>query len=134
MGRPKQIPMRKPMTEDEIRAARYVGSSEHKVRRWWGGLPGAREGAGGDVRRPKKEHTSICRKTTAEDREEASRWVQSALAAGQFRFREGDQTYPKHIWYRDSGGQFWFGFAVNQVAGTYKGWPVSEAEKRETFD
>ncbi|MFD2237673.1 hypothetical protein [Aureimonas populi] len=88
----------------------------------------------GKARRPKKEHTTICPKVTEQEREEASRWVRVALALGQLRFLEGDKTYPKHIWYRDDNGQFWFGFAINQIAGTYKGWPISEAEKRAAFD
>jgi hypothetical protein len=60
--------------------------------------------------------------------------VRLALAAGQFRFYEGDGTYPKHLWYHDEAGRYWFGFAVNQAQGTYKGWPISEQEKREKFD
>jgi hypothetical protein len=28
----------------------------------------------------------------------------------------------------------WFGFAVNQIRGTYKGWPITEADKVEAFD
>lgn len=104
------------------------------MERWWDGLPRAWEVPNGEAKRPKKEHTTICRKVTEQDREEASRWVRAALAAGQLRFREGDQTYPKHIWYMDDNRRFWFGFAVNQIAGTYKGWPISEAEKRAAFD
>jgi len=60
--------------------------------------------------------------------------VRAALAARQFRYSDGDKTYPKHIWYKDSSGQFWFGFAINQTLGTYKGWPINEAEKRAAFD
>jgi hypothetical protein len=134
MPRPKQIPPRPALTSPAIAAATYVGSADHKADRWWGGLPRAWESPGGGATRPKKEHTTICRKITEEDRREASRWVRAALAAGQIRFFEGDQTYPKHIWYRDEAGQFWFGFAINQIAGTYKGWPISEAEKRAAFD
>ena len=134
MPRPKQIPERRPLTPEEIGAASYVGSAEHKAGRWWGGLPEAWVEADGSSSRPKKQQTTICRKVTEADRQKASYWVRAALAAGQFRFFEGDKTYPKHIWYKDVGGQFWFGFAVNQIAGTYKGWPVSEAEKRATFD
>lgn len=91
-------------------------------------------GADGEARRPKREHTTICPKTTPDERETASRWVRSALAAGQTRYSEGDKAYPKHIWYRDDDGSFWFGFAVNQIAGTYKGCPISADEKREAFD
>ncbi|MDG4883049.1 hypothetical protein [Mesorhizobium sp. WSM4884] len=134
MPRPKQVPTRRPLSEEEIEAASYVGSKEHKVKRWWGGLPGAWEDQSGNASRPKKEHTTVCRKITAEEREEASRWVRTALREGQYRFFDGDKIYPKYIWYRDQLGQHWFGFAVNQVAGTYKGWPISEAEKNETFD
>jgi len=104
------------------------------VKRWWGGLPRAWEGPGGKATRPKREHTNICRKVTEAERDEATSWVRAALAAGQVRFFEGDKTFPKHIWYRDDDGQFWFGFAVNQIAGTYKGWPIEESEKRAAFD
>jgi len=134
MTRPRQIPVRPALTEPEIAAARYVGSPEHKAERWWGGVPQARIGRGGEARRPKKEHTSICPKVTSEDREQASHWVREALRHRQFRFFEGDKLYPKHIWYKDQAGQYWFGFAINQIAGTYKGWPISEAERRENFD
>lgn len=134
MPRPKQIPPHRPLTTEQIAAARYVGSAEHKVVRWWGGLPNARERPDGTARRAGKQHTTICRRATQQDQAEASEWVRAALAAGQLRFRDGDTTYPKHIWYRDATGQFWFGFAVNQIAGTYKGWPISEAEKRAAFD
>lgn len=134
MPRPNQIAPRKPLTEEEIKAATYVGSAEHKVQRWWGGYPQAWEKPGVVAKRPKKQHTSICRKVSEADREEASCWVRAALRSGQLRYHEGDKTYPKHIWYKDANGNFWFGFAVNEVLGTYKGWPVSEAEKREKFD
>jgi hypothetical protein len=111
-----------------------VGSAEHKTERWWGGLPGAFVGKDRVVRRPGKQLTTPCPKTTEEQREEASRWVREALSAGWFRFYEGDGTYPKHLWYRDGDGQYWFGFAVNQHLGSYKGWPIREEEKRATFD
>jgi hypothetical protein len=38
------------------------------------------------------------------------------------------------MWYQDGDGQYWFGFAVNQLLGSYKGWPIDEEEKRATFD
>lgn len=113
MPRPKQRPSHRPLIAEEIEAACYVGSPEHKEKRWWGGLPAARKGRDGRTRRPKKAHTTICRKTAEADRREATRWVREALAAGQMRFFDGDKTYPKHIWYKDKTGQFWFGFAVN---------------------
>ncbi len=78
-----------------------MGSPEHKVKRWWGGFPEAWIAPSGKAQRSNKEHTSICRKVTAADREEASRWVRTALAAGQLKYFEGDKTYPKDIWYKD---------------------------------
>jgi hypothetical protein len=134
MTRPRQIPPRAELTEAEIRAARYVGSGEHKTKRWWGGLPGAFIGKDGLARRPGKQLTTPCLRTAEEQREEASGWVRQALAARQFRFYEGDGTYPKHLRYKDGDGQYWFGFAVNQLLGSDKGWPIDEEEKRATFD
>ena len=134
MARPQQISKRKAHTPDEIGQATYVGSAEHKVARWWGGLPQARIGPDRVARRPKKQSTTLCPRLSETDRYESTKWVRSALNAGQFRYFEGDKTYPKHIWYKDETGQYWFGFAINQIAGTYKGWPISEAEKRAAFD
>lgn len=134
MPRPRQIPPRAELTEVEIHAAHYVGSAEHKIQRWWGGLPGAFIGEDGIAHCPGKQLTTPCLRTTEDQREEASSWVRVALAARQFRFYEGDGQYPKHLWYRDESGQYWFGFAVNQLLGSYKGWPIDEQEKRATFD
>ena len=134
MARPRQIPFRADLTKEEIAAAHYVGSGEHKVRRWWGGLPEAFVGEDGVARRAGKRLTTLCMRTTTDQRDEASTWVRQALAFGQFRYYEGDATYPKHLWYRNDEGQFWFGFAVNQIQGSYKGWPIREEEKRATFD
>lgn len=135
MARPNQIAKRVPLTPAEINAASYVGSKEHKVVRWWGGLPGARVGRNGRVmKRPKKQLTTICPLVTEAACIEATGWVQQALAQRQCRFYEGDQTYPKHIWHQDGNGQYWFGFCMNGTSGTYKGWPIDEAEKREKFD
>ena len=133
MPRPSQIPARAPLSASEIDSACYKGSKEHKAKRWWGGLPGARVGKNGKAKRPKKLHTSICWLVAEADRERASDWVRDALKQGQSRFYEGDKRYPKHIWYKDRDGQFWFGFLINSGQGSYKGWPVDESEKIETF-
>lgn len=98
MPRPSRMPERRPLTPDEIAAATYVGSAEHKADRWWGGLPGAWTGPDGRARRAKKQQTTICRKVGERDRADATAWVREALATGQVRFLEGDKTYPKHIW------------------------------------
>ncbi|UXT85139.1 hypothetical protein [Agrobacterium tumefaciens] len=134
MPRPKQLPAREPLSRPDIESARYMGSGEHKIVRWWGGLPLARLDENGQPTRPKKELTTICPKTTTEERDVATGWVQHALRNQQFRYFEGDKTFPKHIWYKEENGQFWFGFAINQILGTYKGWPITEAEKSEAFD
>lgn len=133
MGRPRQVPPRPALTRDDVEAASYAGSGEHKVGRWWGGLPRAHLGPDGTASRPGRQDTTICHMTTEADRAQATDWVRAALAEGRYRFYEGDKTYPKHIWHRDASGAYWFGFCVNGISGSYKGWPVEEAEKREVF-
>jgi len=132
MPRPRQLPPRKPLAEDEILTAAYVGSGEHKTKRWWGGLPDAFVGTSGVASRPGKQLTTICPLTTNSQQAMATQWVQAALREGKVRFYEGDKLFPKHIWYRDAD-QLWFGFCVNSVQGEYKGWPIEEDERREIF-
>ena len=133
MPRPSQTSVRMPLSAEEVADASYVGSKEHKAKAWWGGLPGAKVGKDGKARRPKKQSTTICPLVEETDKNRASCWVRFALGNGQFRYYEGDKRFPKHIWYSDSEGQFWFGFLVNATPGTYKGWPIDESEKIETF-
>ncbi len=131
--RPKQLQPRPPLTAAPIDRAAYVGSSEHKDRRWWDGLPGAHVGSSGKATRPKKQDTTVCLLTTVAERDTATKWVQSALTHGQMRYFEGDQDFPKHIWYRENNGQVWFGFCLNSVQGQYKGWPIDEEERSAKF-
>lgn len=132
--RPSQLPGRPALSGVQIKAARYVGSPEHKVRRWWGGLPKAFADVNGVATRPSKEDTTICTLSTEGDRDRATKLVQDALTAGQFKFYEGDKDYPKKIWYlEESTGQLWYGFCVNSVLGEYKGWPIDEEERFEVF-
>lgn len=133
MPRPAQVPTRLPLSKDEIAMASYVGSKKHKAKKWWDGYPGARIGKDGKAKRPKKLKTTICWLVADRDRMRASGWVRHALKMGQARYYEGDKRYPKHIWYKDKDGQFWFGFLLNLGQGSYKGWPVDESEKIETF-
>lgn len=133
MPRPSQLPTRLPLSNTEIAKASYVGSKEHKAKRWWNGLPGAKIGKDGKARRPKKLKTTICWLVEDSDRTRASQWVRHALRTGQARYYEGDKRYPKHIWSEDKDGQFWFGFLLNSGQGGYKGWPIEESEKIETF-
>lgn len=131
--KPAQLPQREPLTEAQISAAAYKGSPEHKARGWWGGTPGAFVPEGGEARRPGKQLTTICPLVTEQDRTKATAWVQAALRANQTRFYEGDQTFPKKIWYRDETGQFWCGWCINTVSGEYKGWPSDEDECSAIF-
>ena len=128
MARPQQIPERPRLTQVEIRAASYLGSKEHKVVKWWGGLPGVRIGKEGVAKRPKKQLTSICHLVTDEDRAKATCWVREALSREQYEYCDGDKLYPKHIWHTDENGQRWFGFCINGVSGEYKGWPLEEVD------
>ena len=131
--KPIQLPSRTPLSAAQILQATYVGSSEHKGMRWWGGLPAAYVNDAGIASRPGKQLTTICPLTTDDDRIRATSWVQAALRASQLRFYEGDKDYPKHIWYRDNTGQLWFGFCINSVLGQYKGWPIDEDERIAIF-
>ena len=134
MKKPKQIPTRPGLTAEQIDQAKYVGSSEHKIKRWWDGLPDGYEPPGGKAARPRKQNTTICHKTTEAERKIATEWVKTALRQKQFSYKDADKDFPKHIWYYESkASQYWFGFVINSTAGTYKGWPISEEEKREIF-
>ena len=132
LKRPALLPDRPPLTVAEIGRARYVGSAEHKAVRWWNGLPGAFVGDEGEATRPGKQDTTICPLHTDADRDQATGWVRAALAAGRYKFATGDDLYPKWIWHQVDG-QVWFGFCTNMGAGEYKGWPVSEEERRAKF-
>ena len=114
--------------QELAKAAQYVGSPEHKRGNWWGGQ-GRPPGAGGALTsRPKKQLTTICPLHTEADREKATAWVREAILTGRFRFVEGDNLFPKHIWHVDDDGQGWLGRCVNSVQGQYKGWPARPEE------
>ncbi|CAK0752586.1 conserved hypothetical protein [uncultured Gammaproteobacteria bacterium] len=131
MKRPPLQPVKGPRNETERQAlavrASYVGSTEHKEERWWGGLPGAPYSKNGIPTRPKKQKTTICPLVKEDDRDRATTWVQEAIVKGQYEFTEGDQDFPKHIWH-EADEKYWFGFCTNPAAGQYKGWPVEKDE------
>ena len=137
MRRPPRTPERSELTDGQRRTvaerAVYVGSPEHKDKRWWGGLPEARQLRGGRVGRHGKQTTTVCPLTSPEDRNRATGWLRSAIRAGQYRFVETDQDFPKKVWCHESG-QAWFGLCVNTKSGEYKGWPIDEDERRAVFD
>ena len=112
--------------------ASYTGSEEHKTKRWWGGLPGVRYDKDGNAVRYKRQKTTICDLVTEADRRRATEWVRAAIRSGQYKFLEGDQDFPKHVWYQ-ADGRGWFGFCTNPAAGEYKGWPMEEDERRAYF-
>jgi hypothetical protein len=131
--KPTQTPSRTDLTKEAIGSARYVGSPEHKARRWWGGLPMAYIASDGYASRPGRQHTTVCPLVTESEREMATKWVQEALLKRQFRYFEGCGDFPKKIWYRDDQGTVWIGFCVNGVLGEYKGWPSSDDERVDVF-
>ena len=117
--------------------ASYRGSDEHKEERWWGGIGSARQLRGGRIGRAGKQRTTPCPLTSEADRERANGWLREAICAGQYLFVEDDQRFPRKVWYREKtkdGTQVWMGWCFNTEAGEYKGWPISEAERREIFD
>ena len=136
MRRPQQWAPRPPLTDRERRelasGATYEGSGEHKVGRWWGGLPRARQMSGGRVGRRDKQRTTVCPLTADEDRRRATGWVREAIVAGQYRFVQSDKRFPRNVWF-EADGVIWFGFCFNSEAGQYKGWPISEEERDEIF-
>lgn len=134
LNRPNQIRIRQRTPAelmDLAERAVYSGSPEHKVVRWWGGLPMGRQLPGGRVGRPRKE-TTICPLTSKSDRVIATEWVRAAIRSGQCRFYESDQNFPKKVWY-EAGGQIWMGERINDGLGEYKGWPIFEEERDEVF-
>ena len=137
MIRPALRLQRPPLSVAERRGlaarVRYVGSPEHKVKRWWGGLPQARQLPGGRVGRRGRQTTTVCPLTTGEDRALATEWLREAIMAGQYRFVEADQDFPKMVWF-EAGGRVWCGLCVNPTSGEYKGWPIDEDERRAVFD
>ena len=108
-------------------AARYVGSSEHKIGRWWGGQ-GKPPASGGGLRRPRKQLTTVCPLRAPEDQTKATGWIREAIAAGRYLFIEGDKRFPKHVWHESADGGRWIGRCLNSVSGEYKGWPAGAGE------
>lgn len=107
--------------------AAYHGSTQHKERCSWLGLPESRGRLAAGVK------TTICRLVTNKDRAQATAWVRQAITNGQYKFVDGDRDFPKHVRLRDSGGQVWYGRCLNRDCGAYKGWPIGEEERREMF-
>ena len=107
VSRPKQIWQPPELSESEredlAARAKYVGSSEHKASRSWVGLPASKQKKGGKVGRPGKQTTTICPLVSDEGRQLATDWIRSAIRAGQYKFCQGDQDFPKKVWYEAEG-------------------------------
>jgi hypothetical protein len=101
MPKPQQIPARRPLTPEEIEAAPYIGSGEHKVERWWGGLPQAWQGP--SPQKATDEHLSEGKQKRAR----GGNWLGPRGACRRpDDILEGDKTYPKHIWYGMNAAKF----------------------------
>lgn len=128
MKPPRQIRIRR-RTDDELeelaQRAVYLGSGEHKIQRWWGGLPEAGN-------RAKWQTTTICPLTTEVERIRATDWVRSAIVSGHCLFSQEDKNFPKWIWH-EADGRIWMGYLVNDGLGQYKGWPIDKDERDEIF-
>lgn len=93
----------------------------------------ARQRPGGQVGRRGRQTTTVCELTTEKDRALATTWLRNAIVAGQYRFVEADQDFPKRVWFR-ARRRIWCGFCFNPSAGEHKGWPIDEDERRAIFD
>lgn len=82
--------------------------------------------------RRQKQHTTVCPLTTSDDRKRATDWLRRAISAGQYVFQEGDQRFPRKVWF-EADNQYWMGSCVNTAKGEYKGWPITGDEYREIF-
>jgi hypothetical protein len=113
--------------------AEYTGSVEHKDRSSWLGLPRPRRS------KNPAENATICPLVTRSEKEKASSWVRYAIENEQFLLGYFENGFPRSLWFRDVNGQCWQGRLTQCGAGElpiaeYKGWPISEEEKREIFD
>ena len=92
--------------------ATYVGSPEHKSAPSFAGPPKLRSDA------------SRC-PTHLKDADEITRWLAAAIQRGQVNEDPGEEGFPKYVWAYEL--DTWFeGRLVNEVQGTYKGYPLSD--------
>lgn len=137
MKRPKQKQMPRSRSTAELQelaaSACYVGSSEHKVVRWWGGLPTGKQLPGNKIGRRERKITTICPLYTKEHRKIATGWVRQAIADGNCKFPQGEKRYPKKIWI-EADDTIWVGLCINSELGQYKGWPSNKEERDAIFD
>lgn len=98
----------------------YVGSPEHKDALSFAGRPKPRADA------------SKCDLALAFNKEEVTKWLQSALRRGAISevFEGG---FPRYVWYK-KGKVVYEARLTNQGLGEYKGYPLNEPEWPDGLD
>lgn len=96
-------------------AASYVGSPEHKSMPSFAG------------RTPKLRSDASRCPTDLKDPVEITRWLAAGIRAGLVSNDPGEEGFPKYVWVFNRNT--WFeGRLVNEVQGTYKGYPLTDDE------
>lgn len=94
--------------------ASYVGSPEHKSMPSFAGPPKLRSDA------------SRC-PSDLKDANEITRWLAAGIRAGLVSDDPGEDGFPKYVWAFNRNT--WFeGRLVNEIQGTYKGYPLADDE------
>ena len=103
-----------------IAAVRYVGSQEHKS------YPSS---AGPAVLR--SDATPCDHEIGSVEDFEA--WLRAGIESGRTGAPwEGDPGYPRYVWF-DEAGVCYEGRLVNRGLGQYKGYPLTQAERRSLY-
>jgi hypothetical protein len=115
----------------------YSGSVEHEEKKSWLGLPKPRH-QNDDGSFGFKQNATICPLVADAEKDQATSWIKAAITNQQFNPLIWDGEFPREVWHKDSGGQYWFGRLTQRGAGgdtkaEYKGWPVSQEEWVEIF-
>lgn len=130
--RPPQLAPRAALPKNQTESARYVGSQQHKIVRWWEGLPEAYLDDDGVARRPGKQLTTICPLVSLAERDKATGWVQVALREGQTRFSSGSRHSNQNDGNPEAGSGVKHVFGPRSVASdspsiySYERWPQSK--------
>ena len=100
------------------RRARYIGSSYHKTKAWFGGTPAGK--------RQKKVSSSLCPDHLHDSPQPMERWLRIAILSGAVaNFDENRNGMPKHVWYLDGEPLY---RAWGDHNGNYHGYPLRRDE------